>query len=317
MHRSRFLPLLLIAISMGIALIASVVDKFIFPFGGELLSPFIVQVLVLLIPAYLFLMILYPEKTTLSKMKSIGFHKIRAEHIFLIIFTSLFLITTSLVVNISLGGVYDVSKGFTLLGAFTAGVGEYSTTYPYVAIIYAVAPAIIEELILRGILYSQFSKTDEFFAICLSSIISAMMSFTVIGLPAALLCALTYCFVRNVTGSLFPCMIVHFVFNLYGVFLQTNVAKYFLSTGNKLLLIIIIIAAWLVSAVLFFSEAARVYRVNAERIKAGEESSILPEMSYKKLGKQLKDAFSYRPTMICAIVVAALFVAITAIGYLA
>ena len=316
-QKSIFLPTLLIAICMGIAFIASLIDKFVYPFGGDLLSPFISQVLILLAPAYLFMMILYPDRSQIAKIKGLGFHRIRAEHVFLIIFTSLFLITTSLVLNICLGGVYDVSRGFTLLGSFTAGVGEFTTSYPYLAIVYAVTPALIEEALFRGLLYSQFSEKDEFFAIAITSVISSAFAFTLGGFPAALLCALTYCFIRNVTGSLFSSVIVHFIFNLYGVFLQTNVAKYFISAQNTHLLIIIVIAAWLISSILFFSEAARIYRVKAERIAAGEEKSSLPSVSFKKLGVFLKDCLTYRPTMICAIVAAVFFVAVTAIGYFA
>lgn len=316
-HRSIFLSFLLVAICTGIALLVSVVDKFIFPFGGDLLSPFLSQIIVLLAPAYLFWMILYSDRPQISKLKGIGFHRIRAEHVFLMIFTSLFLITTSLLLNLCIGGVYDASGGFTILGSFTAGVGEFTTSYPYLAIVYAVAPALIEELIFRGILYSRFSEKGEFFAIALSSLISAMFAFSLGGFPAALLCALTYCFIRNVSGSLFSSMIVHFIFNLYGVFLQTNIAKYFLSSQNNLLLIVMIVAAWLISSILFFSEAARVYRVKAERIASGEESSTLPEISFRRLGGIFKEIFSYRPTLICAIVAAVFFVSVTAIGYLA
>ena len=312
-----FLPISLVTVCMGIALIISAVDKFIFPFGGDLLSPFMSQIVILLAPTYLFLTILYPNRSQISKMKKLGFHRIKAEYVFLIIFTSFFLVTTSLVLNVCLGGIYDISKGFTLLGSFTAGVGEFTTSYPYLAVVYAIAPALIEELLFRGVLYTQFSEKGEFFAIAMSSIISAAFAFSVGGFPAALLCALAYCFMRHVSGTLFSSVIVHFAFNLYGVFLQTNIAKYFIDAQNNLLLVIIIIAAWLISSILFFSEAARVYRVKAERIKAGEEDSSLPEISFRQFGKSFKEIFSYRPTMICGIISAVFFVAITAMWYLA
>ena len=227
------------------------------------------------------------------------------------------LISTSLTLNICLGGVYDAAEGFTLLGSFTAGVGEYTASYPYLAIIYAIAPALIDELMLRGLIYSRLSEKNEFFAISVSSIFSVMLSFTLAGIPAALLCALTYCFIRNVTGSLFPSVIIHLIFNLYAVFLQTNVAKYFLSSQNNALLIIIVITVWLICALLFFSESARIFKAKAERIKLGEEGSTLPSISFRRLGKDLKEAFSYRPTFVCAIISATLFVANTVLRYIA
>lgn len=316
-HRNVFLPILLVTVCMGIALLTSVINNFFYPLGKEPLSPLVIQIVSLLIPASLLFMIIYPEGSTLKNFKSIGFHRIRAEHVFPIIFTSLFLITSSLMINLCLGGFYAVADGFTILGSFTAGVGEYSTTYPYIAIIYAIAPAMIEEFIFRGMIQTELSKKDDFFAICLSSLISAAFSFTLGGLPAAILCALTYCFIRSLTGSLFASIILHTVFNLYAVFLQTNVAKYFLSSQNNLLLIIIIVIAWLVSSALFFSEMARVYRARAEKIKKGEATSTLPTVSFKSLGKALKEIFAFRPTLVTTIIGGVFFIAIVAINYFA
>ena len=227
------------------------------------------------------------------------------------------MITTSLLLNIIFGGIYPISNGFTLLGAFTAGVGEYTVSYPYLIIVYAAVPAIVEELIFRGLIYNLLSKISEFSAICVSSIISSAFAFSIGGFPAALFCALTYCFIRHTTGAIQACMIVHFVFNLYAVFAQTNLAKYFVSSQNLFLLVIVIIAAWLICLALFCSESARVYRNKSEKIKSGAEDTTLPTMDVKKLVPELKGIFAHHPTLICSIIFAVSFIAITLIGYFA
>ena len=314
-HRNIFLPLLLVTVCMGIALMISVINKFVYPFGKDILSPLVAQVIALLIPSALAFMILYPEGNGVAKMKSLGFHRIRAEFVFSIIFTALFLITSSLLINLCLFGFYSAADGFTVLGTFTAGVDDFSTTYPYIAIIYSIAPALIEEFIFRGIIQTELEKKDRFFAICVSSLLSAVFAFSIGGFPTALLCALVYCFVRCLTGSLFASMIVHLVFNVYAVFLQTSVARYFISNRNNALLIIIIVLAWLISSALFFSEMARLYKARADKIKSGEAESSLPAISFKHLGKVLKEVFAYRPTLVTSIIAAIFFIAITALEY--
>jgi membrane protease YdiL (CAAX protease family) len=300
---------------MSLALIARITDSFIYPFSGELLSPMIAQMIILIIPLWLALTLAFPQKSPIYMLGSLGCRKISAEHIFLIIFSSLFMITTSLIINLTLGGVYPVSEGFTLLGTFTAGAGEYTTTYPYLVIVYAAVPAFIEEVLFRGFIFKGFSRRGEFVSIAVSTVISALFAFSVAGLPAAIFCGLTYCFIRHITGSLWSCIIVHFVFNIYALFLQTNLAKYFLSAQNTVLLIIIVAVVWLISAIFFLTEGAKIFKQRADKIKEGEATSSLPDFSFKRLGRNLKEILTFRPVMICAIVSGACFVAITVIGF--
>ncbi len=315
--KEAFLPILLATVCMFVALLAVIIDKFIYRFGGEMLSPMIAQIIILLIPSYLCMLLIFPEKSPLYQLKAIGMGRLRAEYIFFMIFTSMFMITTSLLLNIIFGGVYPISDGFTLLGTFTAGVGEYTVSYTYLIIVYAAVPAIVEELLFRGLIYSLLSKISESVAICVSSIVSAAFAFSIGGFPAALFCGLTYCFIRHTTGTLQAGMVVHFVFNLYAVFAQTNLAKYFVSSQNLFLLVIVIIAAWLISVALFCSESAKIYRNKSERIKSGTETSSLPSIDVNKIVQELKGILVYRPTMICTIVLAVSFIAITVIGYFA
>ena len=313
--KEGFLPLFLVTVCLFIALLTQIADTFIYPFGKELLSPMLSQLIILMIPLYLCLTVVFPQKTPVYMLRSLGCHKLRAEHVFFIIFSALFMISTSLIINLLCGGVYPAGEGFTLLGSFTAGAGEFTATYPYLVIVYAATPAFIEEILFRGFVYKGFTERGEFVAIAVSTVISAMFAFSIAGLPAALFCGLIYCLVRHVTKTLWSCMIVHFVFNVYALFLQTNVSKYFLSAQNRLLLIAVVIAAWLICSVLFFTETARIFKKRADEIKRGEATSSLPDFSIKRLSKNLKEIFSYRPVMICAIVSGVFFVAITAIGY--
>ena len=112
-------------------------------------------------------------------------------------------------------------------------------------------------------------------------------------------------------------MIVHFIFNLYALFLQTNLSKYFLSSQNNLLLIIIIVIFWLVSLTLFFTESARVFRSKAEKITSEGQGSAQYIVDPKSVINKLKAVFSYRPSLILAIVSAFIFISITVIGYFA
>lgn len=309
-----FLPLLLATVSASLALIMLIIDKFIYSFGGDLLSPMLGQLIVLLIPSYLCIQISSYKKSASAQLKWLGFRKMGAEYIFFLIFTALFMMATSFVLNTLFYGVYRASEGFTVLGIFTAGVNEYTVSYPYLILVYALTPAIIEELMFRGVIYAHLSQISRQCAIIGSSLISAIFSFTLGGFPSAVFCALTYCFIRYITGSLISCMAVHFAFNLYGLFLQTNLSKYLISSQNNILLLTATIVVFLLFAALFFSECAHIFKIKNDRIVAGEAKSDLSPFDLEALKSDALSILHHRPSLICSILCLAIFIAMIIIG---
>ena len=83
-----FLPMLLVTVCMAVAFLSVIIDRFIYPFGKDLLSPIIAQLIAMLIPAYLCMLILCPEKKLSSQLKGVGIAKIGYEYVFFLIFTS-------------------------------------------------------------------------------------------------------------------------------------------------------------------------------------------------------------------------------------
>jgi membrane protease YdiL (CAAX protease family) len=291
-----------------------VVDKFIFSFTEELLSPIIMQTVVLLLPTYLALMLSSAEKSQKQLLRRIGVTPMRAEHVFFTIFAALFMMCASLVLSMLFGGAVSASRGFTLLGTLTAGINEYTVSPAYLILAYVIFPAIIEEVVFRGFIFGELSKINVPLAAIASSLIYALFSFSFGGFIPALFCGLMLVFVMRTTRSLIACMAVHLAFNLYGLFLQTNICAYFLSAQNTVLLIIVVAIALLISALLFFSEAAKVYRTRAQRIADGVERSRSVKLSIRQLWNDLIGVFAYKPTLICTVVSLAICLAITVIN---
>lgn len=309
-----FYPFLLIAICASLGLVALIIDRFVSPFGDGLLAPVMGQLIILAIPAYLFLQLTKREVSLQEHLHRVGFGRLRAEHIFFMIFTALFMMSTSFILNTLFYGIYKASAGFTLLGIFTAGNGEYTVTAPYLIVTYAIFPAVIEELIFRGILYKEFSKINEPFAWVMSSIVSALFTFTVGGFPAAFFSAIVYCLVRHVTNTLQGCIIVHFLFNIYALYLQTNLCKYIMSSTGNLLLLTVTIGLWLVFSILFCSECGRIFRQRGDRVKRGEESSTFPTFKLETVKADIFSILYHTPTLVCVAVSVAVFAAIVIIG---
>ena len=312
------LPMLLLAICALISLIALIIDRFIFPFSDNLLAPAITVILAMIVPCYLALMLIHPNEKPVGQLRALGMRKIRSAHLFFILFASLFMMCLSVLFIVLFSGIPPRSDGFTLLGTFVAGRREFSTSIPYLILSYALIPAIAEELLFRGIVFGEVRKVSLPLAVLISSLAGMIfeLQLSVGTLLTGFATGLVLAFVLYTTQSLGACMIVHFIYNLYRLFLEGNVTTYYASAYNNVLFVIVFLVLLLVAASLFAAECARIYRASAKKIAAGEQSSRPLKFSWAELRADLGRTFAFRPTLICAIAFATIFVAAAVIGIL-
>ena len=310
------LPLLVCTVVFAISLIALVIDKFIFSFSQELLAPVILQLIALVIPAYLSMMITSADKSVGAQLKEIGFRAVRADHVFFMIFAALFACCGSLTLTLMLGGAPDASRGLTLLGTFTAGANEYTVSYPYLILTYVLLPAIAEEVLFRGVMFSRLERVSFPLAATLSCIASALYSFSLGGLIPAFFISAMMVFVLYTTNSIVCCIIAHLLINLYRLFLEANISAYFLSSLDNLLLLTTVAIALCISSLLFFSESARIFRTKSRLIAEGREKSAKKSEGFKAVMEELRSTVAFKPSLILSIVCLAFFAAAVTINLL-
>ncbi len=310
------LPLLLCTVAFAVCFVTLIINKFVYPIGKELLSPVLLQLIALLIPSYLAIMLRAQDKGTLTEMRGIGFVALRAEYIFFVLFASLFAVCASLALTLMLGGAYDASRGLMLLGSFTAGENEYSVSLPYLVLTYAIIPAIAEEFFFRGVVFSRLEEISLPFAAAASTLLYALYGFSVGGLIPSLFVGILSLFVLYTARSLWACMLLHFLFNIYRLFLEANISAYFLSSQNNILLIITVALALCISALLFFSECARIFRLRSERVRLGEEKSENKLFVKTEIYESIRSVMAHRPSLVFSAICALLFAATVVINYI-
>lgn len=309
-----FAPLLLCGICMLLGLVAVIIDRFIFPFSHELLSPVICQVLILILPMYLYTSATAPSRSPGERLRALGVTGLKAEYIFFLIFAAAFTVCSSFALDILFGGTHVTAEGFTLLGVLTAGDGEHAFSVPYLLLCYAFVPAFAEEIFFRGIIFKEFESHGFIFAATISSLISAVFAYSPGQIPSALLSGVVLSVALSVTGSLFACILIHLIFNVYGIFLQPNLSQYFLSSQSNALLIIILLLTLTASSALFFGELARIHR---RRAANGERSRRHLPLKASELTKRAREYFAHRPTLIVSILCALVYIATFVIRILA
>lgn len=81
-----------------------------------------------------------------------------------------------------------------------------------------IVPAICEEVFFRGTLTNAYSVYGSKFAIAMSAIVFALFHFDIQNFVAPLLLGLLFSALIEITGSIYPAIIAHFVNNVIAVF---------------------------------------------------------------------------------------------------
>ncbi len=338
-YKDPAIPMFLCLVCMVTSLVACLINAFVYPFGDNLLAPLILELLAIVFPCYLVLMVIYPKYTPAQQMRAVGFRVVGIRYIFFLIFAALFMMSVSVTVAIIFGGVDSAADGYSVLGTFWAGKNDFNVTWPYLILVYALVPAMAEELLLRGLVMTELSRVGFAARAAVSAVLSAMLGFSLGGAIPAMAAAIMSCFVLYTTGSLWACILVSFAFKLYRLFLETNIAQYYLSMPDRTLLLIVLFGALLIFGALFFSESSRLYRERAERLSCGEADGEKggkngtnsaeavekneksgesgEELSFGTFKADIKETVSYTPTLIMLCVSAAIFLAVVLINYFA
>ncbi len=331
--------LLLALVCFCAALIVTLINTFIYPFSDSLLAPLLLQVLSVLFPIYLSMLVSSDEMSPARRIFDMGFLPFKVKHIIFIIFSAVFLMCAVTTLRIFCGNAPSASEGIKLLGTFTAGENDFSVSAPYIILTYAMIPAICEETLFRGMIFSRLKRISLPFALVLSSVLSALFQFDLSAIIPSLFVGAFLTFILYTTGSILPCIIVHTALNIYELYLGSNIAAYFLTGHNFLLLLIVILTALLLSAALFFSEASKVYREkaieqkktltrqnrdSASRARARSDAKaerwhhekLLDKKKWGELVQNIRSALAYRQNLVFLSVIGAVYVAVVVINFI-
>ena len=255
--KSNITAPVLAAVSFGLLLLAritGVADGS----GNDYLNVIILQLLILAFPAILYVKL--RGKALKGKLRANGFG---GDQVVLIIWGTLLLICGSLLLNIIFANGLS-EKSFSLYDAYTAK-NEGADGMAVSILAYAILPAVCEEFMFRAILCAEYEKFGIGTAAIITSVLFAMLHFRLALFPVYFFAGLLLFAVMYACRSCIASMIVHFFFNLYGLYGQSFVGEIFNTTGSTELFLIILATCLAVFLICFCGQAARIYKKYAER----------------------------------------------------
>ena len=164
----------------------------------------------MLIPVFLFS---HNDRTSIVHLITLKRQKTGiADNVLLILFNLGACITISFAVSV-------IASLMPFLGGSNAA--EYKGSDPFTVTVmltvYAVVPAIIEEVTFRGYIMEKLRPFGKGYAVLLSAVFFGMMHQTFSTVIFAFLSGMVFAAVRSVSGSLIPAMIAHCLNNTFSV----------------------------------------------------------------------------------------------------
>ena len=291
---NTYSPMLLL-ISM-LLILAFEIATSVFPDKASgYLGYLILQLIIFFIPAYLYSKFTSKGKLSLS-VKDFKLKPPSIDHTFLILSAIVFACALLFLVDVIFRFRRGYPDGFYLYNTFFTGKIAEPDTFVYPMLTFALAPAVCEEFVFRGIIYRSYEKKGYLVAAILSSIMYSLVTFDVSLIPSAIIFGMLMSFMLYITDSLASCIIVNFAYKMFMLFFGTNMANYRLTGGNNFLLYALIALFLLVSLCVFAFECTRIFKGKA---KENIPAPVLCQGGIKTLPEKLFSALFTMCIIIC------------------
>ncbi len=285
----------------GILLLLFICNLFFRFFSPSDVHLYVAVAAIYLIALYLPTMLYLAARPHLKS--GMGFTLPRAEHISLIVLSALTLFfgaaaITSLTAYFGITEVHYSLYTFFGIPASTPMAGLF-----FSLLTFAVIPAILEEILFRGVIFAEFKAYGPLTALVVSSVLSALLPMQPASLLSALFCGFLLGLVRLLTDSLLASVTVHLVYRALCLFYE----HFFGIMGDRLGEFLILFFLCAVFALLFafflLGELERYFR----RMALERRSSVQTAADSERDGNTLKtrDAlriFAISPTTIGTVI---------------
>ncbi len=272
-------PPILVLVCIGFLLLSRLIDSLITRRGGEYVSVILLQLLIFLLPAILYIQLRgerFPARIRLQGL--------RPEHLWFCLCCLVAMISGSLLINILTGGIGSLGGNFTLYDTFVARINGRAWEAVYVILAYCLLPAFCEELVFRSVLCAEYEASGSGVAVIVSGVFFAMMHLSLPLFPNYLFCGMLLAAVMYTTRSMLASVLLHFLYNLFCLFGQPYLSEFYVTAGSGEIFIFCLVVLFLLFAAFATGEARKIYHLYA---KANLDSGYTVPVRFAEYPKRL------------------------------
>lgn len=134
-------------------------------------------------------------------------------------------------------------------------------------------PAVLEEVLFRGLVLCEYSVYGSFWAIGISALMDAMLHLSLSNFAYYLFVGILLGVITHIANSIVPAVIIHTILNFSYYFIRPSAVEYLRQAGKSPLLPYLLLGLFLLLVVLLFSRLEAVYqdRVYGEILETRKE----------------------------------------------
>ncbi|MBQ4067447.1 MAG: CPBP family intramembrane metalloprotease [Clostridia bacterium] len=191
----------------------------------------------------------------------LGIRLMKVKHIALSAYALIFIISGTMALSLLMYALFPEAFASSGMDSQNMQITQFTVGDSiYAAITLAILPAILEELLFRGVIRAEYSKYGGAAVVIMSSLLFGMLHFSPVRLPIYLFCGVILALTAGATNSIMPTVIIHILSNLFILYFEKYIYKIAgKHSGGLILLTFIIVLIMLVSAILFFAVAEKLY----------------------------------------------------------
>ena len=220
-------------------------------------------------------------------------------HLPIVLTAALTLILGGTLLTILLYGNAVNASAFSLYETFTTQIHSGFGGNLYLVLVYALLPAVCEELVYRALMCAEYQKSGVLCAIAMSSLLFGMLHFDMRFLLLYVVSGAFLAITMYATKTVIVPMLLHFIYNLFCIYIRPYVISFYVNTASRALFIMITVPLFLICAALFCCFAGRQYNKYSEQgITASYPTALSPTQNVEAL----EQAFVSLPFILCAII---------------
>lgn len=231
--------------------------------ANKFLSLLVIQIMIFVMPAIIYKRIKGP-----ISYKELGVRPFGATGILLVICAAVFMFCAAVLMGLG-------SK--STAAPFSANITEIPVSgIVYTVMLYCLLPAIVEEITFRSVIYGEYRKFGVIEGALLSSVLFALMHFSLNGFFTYFLCGVVLALIYEVTHSVFASMAAHFIYNILSVFSHKLLNDAAARADSLIPFIFIFAAAMLLFLFFSLSRAQRLLEIDAETVPESQNEKFPP-----------------------------------------
>ncbi len=219
---------------------------------GAILPRLIAVVLALYLPIAVFMMLRGQGYTRVLR-----FHLPRGAHTPMLIAALPAMLCGSVLLSILCGGTDTFGNTLGSFGIAPPGDPLHGVLF---AVVFALLPAVAEEIFFRGILMAEYERRGAVRAVIMSALLFSLCHFDIANLPAHLFIGALLAILLFATDSLLATVLLQLAYSTLALFGQRYVNALYRITGSIELFLFALILIFLISMTVVLRCAAGIYR---------------------------------------------------------